>query len=112
MHSPGPQDTRRKETRYALHLPVTIWLERQGENRIKAESENISLRGILVSTNSPIAVGADVSIEVSLEAVTGQADAFLRSRGKVLRVTQPSTGGFKMAVGCEQPFQFPRGEEA
>jgi|SRR6516165_2483315 hypothetical protein len=109
MYSPG-QDTRRRETRYTLHLPVAIWLERQSENRIKAESENISLRGILVSTDSPIAVGAEVNVEVSLAAVTGQADAFLRSTGTVLRVTQPSPGAFKMAVGCDQPFQFPHEE--
>ena len=111
MHSPVPEDTRRRETRYALHLPVTICVECQSGSRIKAESENISLRGILVSTDSPLPVGADVSIKVSLAAVTGQADAFLTSTGKVLRLTQPSTGGFKMAVGCDQPFQFPQEEE-
>src|SRR5262245_3087311 len=111
MHSHGLQGTRRREARYVLHLPVTLWLGRQSENRIKAKSENISLRGILVWTDSPIPVGAEVNVEVSLEAVTGQADAFLTSTGKVLRVTQPSTGWFQMAVGCDQPFQFPQDEK-
>ena len=105
MDSPQRYDSPRREARYALHLPVTVSLRSDEVKQFKAQSDNISLRGILFSSDSPIALGSEVNIEVSLAPVTGQ-DALLASIGRVLRVTQSIAGEFKMAVGCDRPFQF------
>lgn len=105
MNSPQRYEFSRRDTRYAVHLPVTVWLRSERVRQIKAQSDNISLRGILFSTDSPMPLGSEVNIEISLAAVTGQ-NALLASIGKVLRVTQPTTGEFKMAVGCDRAFEF------
>ncbi|MBV9180873.1 MAG: PilZ domain-containing protein [Acidobacteria bacterium] len=106
MESPRRYDTPRRETRYALQLPVTVSVESEQPRQIKAQSDNISLSGILFSADSPIPLGVQVNVEVSISAVTGQGDASLASVGKIIRVTQPKAGEYKMAVGCERPFQF------
>ena len=112
MDSPPRYETPRRDPRFSLHLPVTVSLRSEKPRQIKAQSDNISVRGILFSAHSPIPIGSEVDIEVYIAAVSGRKPTSLASIGKVLRVTQPRRGEFQMAVGCDGPFDFVEREKS
>jgi len=105
FHSQRRQQPRqeRRETRYPLHLPVLIKMARQ---EMRARSQNISLGGILLSSDSVIPEGA--SVEVSI-GVTHTADPgiLLSARGRVLRVQSNPAGDYAVAIRLERSFQLP-----
>jgi hypothetical protein len=93
----------RRETRYPLQLPVLIKMARQ---EMRARSQNISLGGILLSSDSVIPEGA--SVEVSI-GVTHTADPgiLLSARGRVLRVQSNPAGDYAVAIRLERSFELP-----
>jgi len=98
---PSPCESR-KSVRYPLHVPVTVKL---GSAQISARSENISKKGILLSSDFLILKGSSVELDVHF---TRWADmgASLTGRGKVLRVQPTVSGGFTVAIGCDVPFRI------
>ena len=93
----------RREMRYPLHLPVLIKMARQ---EMRARSENISLGGILLSSDSLIPEGATVEVAVG---VTHAPDPgiLLSARGKVLRVQPKLAGDYAVAIRLERSFELP-----
>ena len=90
--------------RYPLHLPVLIRMARQ---EMHGRSENISLGGILLSSNFPIPEGSTVDVAVGVQH-TADPGILLSARGTVLRAQPKVTGDFTVAIQLERSFQLPR----
>jgi hypothetical protein len=99
MYSPKPV---RKDVRYPLHLPVLV---RSKGGEIHAQSENISLHGILLSSASQI-TGPAVQLEITVRSAPHRT--VLIGQGKVLRVELKAAGDFSVAIACEYPFRLKR----
>jgi PilZ domain len=89
----SPQRQERRDARYPLKLPVSVKLDRE---EMRVESENISLGGILLSSDFPIPEGSTVDLAIGVSHVT-----FLSARGKVVRVEAKIAGNFSVAVAFE-----------
>jgi hypothetical protein len=97
----SPQRQERRDIRYPVHLPVLLTLAHQA---IRARSENISVGGILVSSDLLIHEGSTVEVEASLPS----PDVQLIARGKVLRVLPQASGNFAVAIAFERPLELGR----
>ncbi len=97
----SPQQPRR-DIRYPLHMPVTLKLAHQ---EMQARSENISLRGILLSSASLIPPGSAVEVAVGVANLPDHG-VQLNARGKVLRVQPETSGNFAVAIEFEHPFEL------
>src|SRR5690242_16823534 len=93
----------RRETRYPLHLPVLIKMARK---EMRARSENISLGGILLSSDSMIPEGATVEVAIGVTH-TPDPGILLSARGQVLRVQPNPTGDYAVAIRLERSFELP-----
>ena len=99
MHS-SPR-TERRNMRYPLHLLTSI---RVGGREICARSENISLGGILLSSEALIPEGSAVALEVGVGQIP--TPLFLTACGRVLRVQSRPSGNFTLAIECDRPFEI------
>lgn len=106
---PGQQV--RKELRYGLRLPVLLEAP-ASSGQLVAESENISLHGILLRAGVAIARGSRVRLAVGLKPLVPRAKLSLTAAGRVLRVVPDTSGNFIMAVKCERPFRILRARPA
>jgi hypothetical protein len=104
MNSPQLQDRRheRRDVRYPLHMPVILKL---AHKQMQAHSENISLRGILLSSASLIPQGSMVEVAVGVANLPDHG-VQLNARGKVLRVKPETSGNFAVAIAFERPFEL------
>jgi hypothetical protein len=105
MALPQAQERRqeRREMRYPLHLPVLI---RMARKEMRARSENISLGGILLSSDCLIPEGTTVEVAVGVEH-TPDPGILLSARGQVLRAQPTGSGDFALAIRLERSFQLP-----
>jgi PilZ domain len=96
-----PQRPERRDTRYLLHLPVSL---KVADKELHTRSENISLGGILLSSASLIPEGSTVEVAFGVASLpdTGTQSSV---RGKVLRVQPKATGDFAVAIVFEHPFR-------
>lgn len=101
---PSPQQPLRRYVRYPLHLPVSLRLD---DRELRTQSENISVKGILLSCASLIPEGSIVDLAVSV-GTSPNPSVFLFARGKVLRVQAKRSGDFAIAIECERPFGLTR----
>ena len=99
----SPQHPKRRDIRYPLHLPVSLKL---AEKEIRTRSENVSLGGILLSSDCMIPEGSTVGVDVGV-ADLSHIGALLTARGKVVRVRPRPGGDFAVAVQLERPFEIP-----
>jgi hypothetical protein len=100
----SPQRQERRDIRYPLNLPVSVKL---AHKEMHARSENISLRGILLSSAFLIPEGSTVEVAVGA-AHRPDPGIQLSARGKVLRVQPKASGNFAVAIAFERPFGFGR----
>ena len=63
---PSPQQPLRRYVRYPLHLPVSVRLD---DKEIRTQSENISVKGILLSCASHIPEGSAVELAITVGSV-------------------------------------------
>lgn len=103
MNSLNSPNHPRRDIRYPLHMPVTLKVARK---EMQARSENISLRGILLSSASLIPQGSAVEVAVGVANLPDHG-VQLSARGKVLRVQPEETSGnFAVAIEFERPFEL------
>jgi hypothetical protein len=97
----SPQRPERRDTRYPLHLPVSL---KVADKELHTRSENISLGGILLSSAFLIPEGSTVEMAFG---VTSLLDTGTQASipGKVLRVQPKATGDFAVAIAFEHPFR-------
>ncbi|MGC2172100.1 MAG: PilZ domain-containing protein [Candidatus Sulfotelmatobacter sp.] len=98
----SPRRTERRGIRYPLHLPVSL---KFAHKEMHARSENISLRGILLSSAFLVPEGSTVEVAVGVAQLPGSGSQ-LSARGQVLRVHPKPTGDFSVAIAFERPFRF------
>jgi hypothetical protein len=98
----SPQRQERRDVRYPLHMPVILKL---AHKQMQARSENISLRGILLSSAFLIPQGSTVEVAVGVANLPDQG-VQLSARGKVLRVQPETSGNFALAIAFERPFEL------
>ena len=97
---------RRRERRYDLRLPVSVSLYSDIPGEIMATSENISTHGILLSSEAAIPEGTSVELTVALQRPSQWGNTHLTAAGRVLRLERRGSGGFAVAVCCdERPFK-------
>lgn len=99
---PSDQAERRRDKRYPVRLPVTVKL---ATTEMSAQSENLSLRGILLSSNFLIPEGFTVELEIGVARLP-EHDLLLTARGKVLRLQPQPSGKFAIAVACDHCFRI------
>lgn len=95
------QRTERRSTRYPLHLLVSV---KVADREIRARSENVSIKGILLSSEFPIPEGSTVALQVGVGEIP--TPLFLIASGKVLRVQSRASGNFSVAIECDRPFEI------
>jgi len=96
------QRPERRDVRYPLHMPVILKL---AHKEMQARSENISLRGILLSSATLIPQGSTVEVAVGVANLPDHG-VQLNARGKVLRVKPETSGNFAVAIAFEHPFEL------
>jgi hypothetical protein len=97
-----PYQPERRSVRYYLHLPVSVKL---ANKEMHAQSENISLSGILLSSAFRIPEGSTVELAVGGTGPITDPPVLLTARGKVLRVQPKASGDFAIAIECDRPFE-------
>ncbi len=100
----SPQTPARRTLRYPLHLPVSI---KVGQREIHAQSENISLGGILLSSDFLIPEGSVVELAVGVARLP-ESGMLLTAKGKVRRLQPNDSGRFAVAIECDQFFEWMR----
>ena len=92
----------RKSDRYPLRLPVQVRTEHA---EVTAQSENISMGGMLFSSRFRIAEGATVELAIDLQG-TPETAVLITARGTVLRVATQPSGEYATAVIFDAPPRF------
>ncbi len=91
---------RRKHPRFPVRQPVLMRVrEKDSYRELQGTTENTSLQGTFLITDTPVAVGAEVELTIVL-----QHGVQVSSWGKVTRVTPAFPGQNGVAVECAQPF--------
>jgi hypothetical protein len=99
-----PRLPNRRTLRYPLHLPVSV---KVADTEIPARSENISLSGILLSSEFMIPEGSAVELAVGV-AHLPDPGMLLSAKGRVIRLRLNTSGNFVIAIECETPFELMR----
>lgn len=86
---------RRTARRYELSLPVNIRIPVQTDPvTCNGKTRDISTRGVYLTTENDLNVGAELDLTVTLPAeVTRGAEVLVRTKCTVLRVDKSSTNG-------------------
>ena len=91
---------RRLEQRHSLRIPLElrIWGAAGPEHR--AESIDLSGRGVLLETALPLEVGSTVELRLKLpEEITGQPTTEWRCRGCVVRIVRCGPSNSRLRAG-------------
>ena len=91
----------RNRIRHQLQLPVSL---RFAHHEMRAQSENISAQGILVSSAFLIPEGC--AVDVAVEIVRCRPGTFFSGRGRVVRTQPKGNGDFAVAIKLDQAFEL------
>ncbi|MGA3212523.1 MAG: PilZ domain-containing protein [Terriglobales bacterium] len=77
----------RQATRFPLHLPVAVKAKNQ---RQRAETEDISSGGVLLSIDSDVKVGSSIAFTIRMPAdvVGSDKDVLVNCTGRVVRTSK------------------------
>ena len=91
---------RRRSPRISIQCPVLVQLVSEPEIGFFGLSQNVSITGIRIWTETAYSVGAEVQVSFFLP---NKARAF--ARGTVVRIEQENIERFGVAVNCREPFE-------
>jgi hypothetical protein len=96
----------RRYRRFDLHFPVFLKFYVAGAIReIKAQSQNVSIGGLLLKTDEDISLGTQVKLTMELRSFNGGRPVHLLAEGKVVRVEPlAARAGYEMAIECRRPI--------
>jgi hypothetical protein len=98
------QEERRRERRYPVQQPASVKLLVSEAPEIAVSTENVSTRGLLLRSQSPIPLHSRV--EVTVYVPIGFP---LKGAGEILRLEQAPEGeAFLVAVSCDAPLEICR----
>jgi hypothetical protein len=94
----------RKYRRFPLHYPVSVKFGRKRScSELQTVSQNMSVRGILVQSDSPIPAKAEVRFVITVRENYITRPIQLAGEGAVVRVEPNRSGaGFLIAVKCKR----------
>ena len=96
---------RRLSRRHSLRAPLRVRLRKSDVAERRAESENLSQRGIFFATDLPLSKGAALDLLVEMpEEVTGVPPAQWLCTGHVVRVVPLDSPQGKTGVGVQFDF--------
>ena len=98
---------RRLARRHTLKTALYVRFQSAGVTEQKAESENLSQRGVFFATNLPLSTGAELDLLVEMpEKITGVPAAQWLCAGHVVRVVPMNSPQGANGVGVQ--FDFSR----
>ena len=93
---------RRLSGRYKVKTPLRVRLWKSAVPECRAESVNLSQRGIYFSTNSELRKGETVEVFFQMpEEIVGEPTGEWRCTGHVVRVEEIKSRGAKLGVGVQ-----------
>jgi Tfp pilus assembly protein PilZ len=92
---------RRIDTRVNIRVPLRFRaLNNPGSTEQAAESENISQRGIFLSTNVPLKVGTPVEVSLRMpQELAGQMSSDVKCVARVVHVRPSAAPGGMLGIG-------------
>ncbi|MFZ0801344.1 MAG: PilZ domain-containing protein [Terriglobales bacterium] len=97
------QKEQRKSRRFALKQAALLRHNDGLSRELTAETENVSLHGVLLRAPSAIPGASEVEVELRL-CNDGMQSVLLRGAGRVVRSEIKLAGGFGIAVAFDQPL--------
>lgn len=103
---PEPQDEKRAARRFALHVPVTV--NRNGNGQIEsADMRDVSARGISLQLDRAIDPGAPIGFTLTLPPeITLTESIRVQCKGRVVRVEQPAADGKVTVAAVIEEYEF------
>ena len=100
----GQKPDFRNAVRFPLHLPVTL---KTSSEEYRAETRDISAGGILLQTETPIAVGSAVKFTIAMpgETLGTEQDVLVQCEGRVVRCSEENTGRIVAIIIDEYEFE-------
>lgn len=96
---------RRVATRHVLKTPMRFRIRKSSIPEQRAETENLSERGVFFATKSSISVGTAVDLLLKMpEEITGRKTTEWRCTGHVVRVVPQTSPEQNLGVGVEFDF--------
>lgn len=96
---------RRLATRHALKTPLRFRIRKSSIPEQRAETQNLSERGVFFATKSPLSVGTAVELLLKMpEEITGKKTTEWRCTGHVVRVVPQTFPEQNLGVGVEFDF--------
>ena len=97
-----PVSDRRVSVRHTFRVPLRIRIWKSAIPEQRAESENLSERGLLFATDSVMPVGTVVEVLLKMpEAITGESTTEWLCSGHVVRVEPIDSPRGKLGVGVQ-----------
>jgi PilZ domain len=91
---------RRRSRRFPLQQPATIESGSGGLHEVSGNTENASLQGVFLLTDTPLAEGLQVRVKLLLRTI-GFQGIRLHGSGRVVRVETKASGKFGIAIALE-----------
>jgi hypothetical protein len=80
---------RREARRYTMALPLRILSRSPNQPEVKAETRDVSYRGLYFYASTGMKVGSEIEFVLMLpKQITLSSDVHIRCRGQVLRVEE------------------------
>jgi len=93
---------RRITRRHSFKAPLRVRIWKSAIPEQRAESENISEKGIFFATDSPLSVGTTVEILLKMpEEITGEATGEWLCTGHVVRVEPINSSRGRLGIGVQ-----------
>jgi hypothetical protein len=84
---------RREARRFVMTLPVRVMAKEASGQELKAQTRDVSYRGLYFLTESPFDYGSEIDFIITLpEQMITTGDVNIRCHGRVVRVV-PNDGG-------------------
>jgi hypothetical protein len=108
-----PPQRQRRHRRFNLQFPVSLRFSSDyGVRGLNAVSANISIGGVLLKAADAVPPHTHVSLEMEVRGPWSHRPVRLAAKGEVVRVENLATGGFAIAIQCQQPIAEMKGRLA
>ena len=98
------QSERRASRRFPLQQHATLSYRNNGPQEISALTENASIAGVLLVSDSVVDQGSHVEVTILLQGDGTTHAIRLHGAGRVVRVQERPGGKFDIAVGYDHPL--------
>lgn len=97
---------RREARRFNMTLPMRVLSQNSHGPELRAQTRDVSYRGLYFLTEAHFAVGSSIEFVITLpEGITRSGDVNIRCQGQVVRVEPGETGRTGIAAKIER-YEF------